>query len=188
MWQLDYKESWVPKNWCFWTGVLEKTLESPLDWKVFQPNNPKGNQSWIFIGRTDAEAETLTSNLTTWCEELTYWKRPWWWERLKAGGEGDNRGQNGCMASPTQWTWVEQAPGGNEGQGTWCAAVHGIAKSRIRLSDSTTIEVSFFKHLSSWKDFPFPNGTGAFAKNCVCVNLGFCCIDLFVYPWGHTFA
>ena len=126
--------------------------------------------------------------LATWCEEPTHWKRPWWWERLKAGGEGDNRGQNGCMASPTQWTWVEQAPGGNEGQGTWCAAVHGIAKSRIRLSDSTTIEVSFFKHLSSWKDFPFPNGTGAFAKNCVCVNLGFCCIDLFVYPWGHTFA
>ena len=58
MWELDYKESWVPKNWCFWTVVLEKTLESPLDCKEFQPVYPKGNQSWMFIGRTDAEAET----------------------------------------------------------------------------------------------------------------------------------
>ena len=58
MWELDYKESWVPKNWCFWTVVLEKTLESPLDCKEMQPVHPKGNQSWIFIGRTDAEAET----------------------------------------------------------------------------------------------------------------------------------
>ena len=58
MWELDYKESWVPKNWCFWTVVLEKTLESPLDWKECQPVHPKGNQSWIFIGRTDIEVET----------------------------------------------------------------------------------------------------------------------------------
>ena len=58
MWQLDYKESWTPKNWCFWTVVLEKTLESPLDRKEAKPVNPKGNQSWIFIGRIDAEAET----------------------------------------------------------------------------------------------------------------------------------
>ena len=58
MWELDYKESWAPKNWCFWTVVLEKTLESPLDCKEIQPVHPKGNQSWIFIGRTDAEAET----------------------------------------------------------------------------------------------------------------------------------
>ena len=59
MWELDYKESWAPKNWCFWTVVLEKTLESPLDCKEIKPVNPKGNQSWIFIERTDAEAETL---------------------------------------------------------------------------------------------------------------------------------
>ena len=58
MWELDYKESWVPKNWCFWTVVLEKTLESPLDWKEIQPVHPKGNQSWVFTGRTDVEAET----------------------------------------------------------------------------------------------------------------------------------
>ena len=60
MWELDYKESWVPKNWCFWTVVLEKTLETPLDCKEIQPVHPKGNQSWIFIRRADAEAETPT--------------------------------------------------------------------------------------------------------------------------------
>ena len=58
MWELDYKESWVLKNWCFWTVVLEKTLESPLDCKEIQPVHPKGGQSWVFIGRTDVEAET----------------------------------------------------------------------------------------------------------------------------------
>jgi len=105
MWELDYKESWAPKTWCFWTVVLEKTLESPLDCKEIQPVHPKGNQSWIFIGRTDAEAET-PKLLATWCEELTYWKRPWCWERLKVGGEGDERGWDGWMATPTQWTWV----------------------------------------------------------------------------------
>ena len=57
MWELDYKQSWGPKNWCFWIVVLEKTLERPLDCKEIKPVNPKGNQSWIFIGRTDAEAE-----------------------------------------------------------------------------------------------------------------------------------
>ena len=59
MWKLDYKESWAPKNWCFWTEVVERTLESPLDCKEIQPVHPKGNQHWIFIGRTDAEVETL---------------------------------------------------------------------------------------------------------------------------------
>ena len=58
MWELDYKESWVQKNWCFWTVVLEKTLESPLDCKEVHPVHPKGDPSWVFIGRTDAEAET----------------------------------------------------------------------------------------------------------------------------------
>ena len=84
--------------------VLEKTLESPLDCKEIQPVHSKGNQSWIFIGRTDAEAETHT--LATWREELTHLKRPWCWERWKAGGEGDKRGGEDWMASPTQRTWV----------------------------------------------------------------------------------
>ena len=83
---------------------LEKTLESLLDCKEIQPVHPKGNQSWIFIGRTDVEAETNT--VAIWCEELPHWKRPWCWERLKAGGEGDDRGWDGWMASLIQWTWV----------------------------------------------------------------------------------
>ena len=58
MWELDYKESWTPKNWCFWTVVLKKTLENPLDCKEIQPVHSKGDQSWVFIGRTDVEAET----------------------------------------------------------------------------------------------------------------------------------
>ena len=108
MWDLDYRESWVPKNWCFWTVVLEKTLESPLDCKEIQPVHPKGNQSWIFIGRADTEAETPIT-LATWWEELTHLKRPWRWERLKAWGEGDDRGWDGWMVSPTQWTlaWAD---------------------------------------------------------------------------------
>ena len=105
MWQLDYKESWALKNWCFWAVVLEKTLESPLDRKEIQPVHPKEDQSWIFIGRTDAEAET-PNTLATWWKELTHLKRPWCWERLRAGGEGDDRGWDGWMALPTQWTWV----------------------------------------------------------------------------------
>ena len=104
MWELYYKESWAPKNWCFWTVVLEKTLESPLDYKEIQLINPKGNRSWIFIGRTDAEAES--SILRPPDEKNCHCKRLWCWERLKAGAEGDDRGWDGWMASPTRWTWV----------------------------------------------------------------------------------
>ena len=103
MWKLDYKESWAPTYRCFCTMVLEKTLESPLDCKEIQPVHPK-DQSWVFIGRTDVEAETNT--LATWYEELTHLKRPWCWERLKVGGKGDDRGWDGWMASLTQRTWV----------------------------------------------------------------------------------
>ena len=105
MWELDCEESWALKNWCFWTVVLEKTLESPLDCKGIKPVHSKGNQSGVFIGRTDAEAETPIL-LATSCKELTHWKRPWCWEGLGAGGEGDDRGWDGWMASPTQWAWV----------------------------------------------------------------------------------
>ena len=82
-----------------------KTLESPLDCKEIQPVHPKGDQSWVFIGRTDVDAETPI----LWPTDVKSWligKKPWCWERLRAGGEGDNRGWDGWMASPTQWTWV----------------------------------------------------------------------------------
>ena len=104
MWEFDHKESWELKNQCFWAVVLEKTLESPLDCKEIKSVHPKGNQSWVFIGRTDVEAETPI----LWPPDAKNWLiwRPWCWERLKVGGEGDDRGWDGWMASLTQWTWV----------------------------------------------------------------------------------
>ena len=104
MWELDHKEGWALKNWCFQSVVLEKTLESPLDGKEIKSVNPKGNQPWIFIGRTDAEAEASV----LWPPEVknpTHWKQPWCWERLQAVEE-DSRGWDGWLASLTQWTWV----------------------------------------------------------------------------------
>ena len=91
-----------------WTMVLGKTLESPLDCKEIQPVNPKGNQSWIFIGRTDAEAEAPV----IWPPDMrSQFIGKWCWERLKAGGGGDDGGWDGWMASPTQWTWVWASSG-----------------------------------------------------------------------------
>ena len=103
MWKLNHKESWAPKNWCFWTALLEKTLENPLDCKDIKPVNPKGNQSCIFIVSTDAEAEApilWQPNARSRSTGL------WCCEKLKAGGEEDDRGWEGWMALPTQWTWV----------------------------------------------------------------------------------
>ena len=104
MWELDSKESWALKNWCFWTVVLEKTLERPLECKEIQPVHPKGDQSWMFTGRTDAEAEAPV----VWPPDAKSWltrKDPdagkdW------TGGEGDDRGWDGWMALPTRWIWV----------------------------------------------------------------------------------
>ena len=98
------KKVWAPKNGCFWTVVLEKTLESPLDCKEIQPVHSTGDQPWVFFGRNDAKAETPI--LWPPHAELIHWKRLWCWEGLGAGGEGDDRGWDGWMASPTQWTWV----------------------------------------------------------------------------------
>ena len=131
MWKLDYKESWALKNWCVWTLVLEKTLESPMDCKEIKPVNSKGNQPWIFIGRTDASWSSNTS--ATWCEGSTHWKRPWCWERWRAGGKGGDRGWDGWMASLIQWTRVWA----NSRRETWGAAVHGVAKRWTRLGDCT---------------------------------------------------
>ena len=104
MWELDYKESWALKNWCFWTMVLEKTLESPLDCKEIQPVHPKGNQSWVFIGRTDVEAQLQYFGHLMWRVDSLE-------KTLMLGGiggrrRGDDRGWNGWMASSTWWTWV----------------------------------------------------------------------------------
>ena len=141
MWELDHKETWAPKNWCFWTVVLEKTLESSLDCKKIQPVNPKENQSWIFTGKIDAEAE-----------ELTHWKRPWCWERLKAGGEVDDRRWDGWMASLTQWTGVWANSGS-----LWWTGRPGILQSMesqswTRLSDWTEPK-TYFMFLGSPKTY-----------------------------------
>ena len=99
------KKNWLLKNWCFWTVVLEKTLESPVDCKEIQPVHPKGNQSWISTGRMDAEAETpILGHLMQRTDSLQ--KTLMLGKILKVGGEGDDRGWDGWMTSLTQWTWV----------------------------------------------------------------------------------
>ena len=104
MWELEYKESWASKNWHFWTVVLEKTLESPLECKETQPDHPNGDQSWVFIGRTDAEAETpILGPLMRRVDSL---EKTLMLEGIGAGGKGDARGWDGWMASPTRCTWV----------------------------------------------------------------------------------
>ena len=121
MWELDHKEGWAPKDWCFWTVVLEKTLESPLDCKEIQLVSPKGNQSWIFIGRTDAEAEApilghLRQRADSLDEILTLgktegrrrrvWQRMRWFDGItdlmdmseQAPGVGDGQGSLACFS------------------------------------------------------------------------------------------
>ena len=116
MWELGHKESWVPKNWCFWIVVLEKTLENPLDCKEIQPVNPQGNQSWMFIGRTDVEAEAPI----LWTPDVKNWftgKDPdagKYWRQEEKGMIED---RDGWMASPTQWTWVWVNSRVGDGQG-----------------------------------------------------------------------
>ena len=117
MWELDCEESWVPKNWCFWTAVLEKTLESPLDCKEIQPVHPKGDQSWVSTGRTDVEAESPI----LWPPDLKSWfigKDPDagkdWGQEEKGMPEDEI---DGWMVSSTHWTWVWVDYGSWDGQG-----------------------------------------------------------------------
>ena len=110
--ELDNKEGQVLKNWCFQTVVLEKILESPLDWTEIKSVNPKGNQSVlkeISLNIHWKDWSWSSKTLATWYEELTHWRTPWCWEKLRAKGEGDDRGWYGWMASLTQWTCVTQS-------------------------------------------------------------------------------
>ena len=104
MWELDNKESWALKNWCFWTVVLEKTLESPLDRKEIQPVHPKGDQSQVFIGRTDVEAETPIF-WPPYVKSWFIWKDPDDGKDWRQEEKGTT-GWDGWMTSLTQWTWV----------------------------------------------------------------------------------
>ena len=105
MWELDHKEGWVPKNWCFRTVVLKKTLESPLDCKEIKPGNSKGNQPWIFIGKTDAEAEAPV----LWPPDARSWfigKDPDAGEDWRQMEKRAAEDEIGYIASLSQWTWI----------------------------------------------------------------------------------
>ena len=139
--------------------VLEKTLESPLNCKKIKLISPKGNQSWIFTGKTDTETEA-PNTLVTWCEEPTHWKRPWCWEMLKTGGQGDDRGWDGSwMTSLSQWAWIEQSPGDGEEQGSlvccspwgfrvghdWATEQQAVSLRSLSLRSLSDLELKFHK-------------------------------------------
>ena len=133
--ELDFEESWALKNWCCWTVMLEKTLESPLDCKEIQPVHPKGNQSWIFFGRTDAEAETPI----LWPPDVKNWLI---WKDSDAGkarrreekGMTEDERVGGISDSMDMRLVMDRE--------AWHAAIHGVAKSRTRLRDWTELKSS----------------------------------------------
>ena len=129
VWEMEYKESWVQKHWCFWTAVLKKTLQSPLDYRQIQPVHSKGNQSWTFIGRTDAEAETPT----LWLPDMKNWLI---WKDPVAGK--DWRREEKGMTEDEMFGWhhqlngheFEEAPELMMDREAWRAAVHGVQRVR----------------------------------------------------------
>ena len=147
MWELDYKESWAPNNWCFWTVVLEKTLESPLDCKEIQLVHPKGEQSWVFIGMTDIEAETPI----LWPPDTKSWliaKDP------DAGKDWGQEEKGTTEDEMVGWHhWLNEHGGLQElvmDREAWHAIVHGVAKSWTQLSDWTKLNWTLHQLYQWW--------------------------------------
>ena len=133
MWELDCEESWAPKNWCFWTVVLEKTLGSPLDCKEIQPVNPKGDQSWVLTGGTDAEAETPI----LWPPHVKSWLIG---KDLDAGRDYRQEEKGTTEDEMVGWHhWLLREMVMD--REAWHAAIHGVAKSQRQLSDWTELKM-----------------------------------------------
>ena len=135
MWELDHKVGWTPKNWCFWIVVLGKALESPLDCKEIKPVHPKGNQPWIFIERTDAEAEALILGHLMWRADAL--EKTLLLGKIGKGGEGNDRGWDDWMASLTQWTWVWASS-----RRQWRTGKPGVLQSRGRKESYMTEQLN----------------------------------------------
>ena len=178
MWELDYKESWALKNWCFWTVLLEKTLESPLDCKEIQPVHPKGNQSWIFIGRTDAEAETAI----VWPPDAKKWLI---WKDADAGKDWRQEAKG-----TTEDGWLDGITNSMEmnlsklqelvmDREAWRAALHRVTKSWTWLSDWT--ELNEAKNSSQVHEFAH---TSPCAKRVLCLSNFLTSLPLLLFSYS----